>query len=92
MTQFIALHAVEAVEIAGEDDVLRLHVQQAFADLGLVPNSDLVHGVVNTDAYGFIMVDYDNATSVPGLYAAGDVTTRGSERVLIAEGDGTRRR
>jgi thioredoxin reductase len=77
-----------AIERDGEQSWLR--VDAVFADLGLLPNSGLVRSVVATDAEGFIIVDDQNATTLPGLFAAGDVTTAFGEQMLIAAGDGTR--
>jgi alkyl hydroperoxide reductase subunit AhpF len=68
----------------------RLDVDRAFVDLGLVAHSGLVQGLVATDRNGFIVVDACSQTTVPGLFAAGDVTTTLCEQVLIAVGDGTR--
>jgi thioredoxin reductase len=68
----------------------RIDVDRAFVDLGLVPHSDLVKGLVATDPGGFIVVDDGNETTLPGLFAAGDVTTSFCEQVLIAVGDGVR--
>jgi thioredoxin reductase len=45
---------------------------------------------VRTDQDGFIWVDERMATTVPGIFAAGDVTTSFGEQVLIAIGDGAR--
>ena len=88
-------------EIAGERNVERivierygeqswLRVDAVFADLGLLPNSGLVRQIVATDPDGFIKVDAQNATTMPGMFAAGDVTTAFGEQMLIAAGDGTR--
>lgn len=67
-----------------------LQVDAAFADLGLLPNSGLVRDLARLDEEGFILVDERNATTVPGLFAAGDVTSAFGEQVLIAIGDGAR--
>jgi thioredoxin reductase len=67
-----------------------LKVEAAFVDLGLVPNSGLVRQIVQTDPDGFIWVDQRNATTLPGLFAAGDVTTAFGEQIMIAIGDGAR--
>jgi thioredoxin reductase len=61
-----------------------------FVELGLIPNSDLVAGLVNLDAEGRIKVDARNRTSAPGLFAAGDVTNAYAEQVLIAVGEGAK--
>jgi thioredoxin reductase len=81
---------VEELVIAREDEIRRLPVDAAFVDLGLVPNSAMVRRIVQTDLDGFIWVDDRNATTQPGLFAAGDVTTAFGEQVLIAIGEGAR--
>ena len=58
--------------------------------LGLLPNSVMVRQIVQTDRDGFIWVDDRNATTLPGLFAAGDVTTAFGEQILIAIGEGAR--
>ena len=67
-----------------------LEVQRVFVALGLEPNSSLVRQLVEIDAHGCVIVDRAQATSLPGLFAAGDVATTGAEHVLIAIGDGVR--
>jgi thioredoxin reductase len=67
-----------------------LAVDAVFIDLGLRPNSDLVRDLVATEMSGLIKVDARNATSLPGMFAAGDVTTAFSEHILIAIGEGAR--
>lgn len=65
-------------------------VDAAFIDLGLMGNSEIVQGLVQTDVNGFIKVDERRATAVPGIFAAGDVTTALGEQKLIAIGEGAR--
>jgi thioredoxin reductase (NADPH) len=81
---------VSEVVVTYEGQEQRLRVDAAFVDLGLIPNSAIVQPVAQTDDDGFIVVDQRNATTVPGLFAAGDVTTVLAEQVLIAIGDGAR--
>jgi len=59
-------------------------------ELGLKPHTELVKGWVELDAEGRVVVDATAATSVPGLYAAGDVTDLPAEQVLIAIGEGAK--
>jgi alkyl hydroperoxide reductase subunit F len=61
-----------------------------FVELGLVPNSAMIADVVDTDDQGFIEVDCQNRTSVPGVFAAGDVTSIFAEQVLVAVGEGVK--
>lgn len=81
---------VEEVVISHEGRTRNLPVDAAFVDLGLRPNSDMVRNIAQTDQDGFVWVDERNATTLPGLFAAGDVTTAFGEQVLIAIGEGAR--
>jgi len=82
--------SVQAIVVAREDITLRLPVQAVFVELGLVPNSQLVRELVPLDTRGHIVIDALNRTAQPGLFAAGDVTNRVCEQILIAIGEGTR--
>jgi thioredoxin reductase len=82
--------SVEALMLARGDERRRLSVDAAFVDLGLAPNSAMVRRIAQTDLDGFIWVDDRNATTQPGLFAAGDVTTAFGEQLLIAIGEGAR--
>jgi len=50
----------------------------------------IVRRIAQTDPDGFISVDERNATTTPGLFAAGDVTIALGEQIMIAIGDGAR--
>lgn len=90
VTEVTGDSSVDTVTVEHDGKIRRLTVDAAFADVGLMPNSGMVKGLVNTDDDGFIVVDGFNATSVPGLFAAGDVTTVFGEHTLIAIGEGAR--
>lgn len=81
---------VAALVVERGEDHRRLRVNAAFVDLGLRPNSALVQQLAQTDEEGFVWVDERYATTLPGLFAAGDVTTSFGEQILIAIGDGAR--
>jgi thioredoxin reductase len=81
---------VESVVVERDDDHRWLRVDAAFVDLGLKPNSGIVQQLVRLDPDGFICVDERNATTLAGLFAAGDVTTGFGEQMFIAIGDGAR--
>ncbi len=61
-----------------------------FVEKALTPNSDIVRYLVNLDSNGRVIVDGANRTNVPGVFAAGDVTTDFAEQVLIAVGEGAK--
>jgi alkyl hydroperoxide reductase subunit F len=82
---------VEGVKLRTKDGVEKeVVVDGVFIELGLVPNSNLVKGLVELDAEGRIVVDCASQTNHPGIFAAGDVTTTHAEQVLIATGDGAK--
>lgn len=90
VTEVTGTSSVDTVVVEQDGKVRRLPVDAAFADVGLTPNAAMVKDLVDTDAEGFIIVDKRNATSMPGLFAAGDVTTVYGEHTLIAIGEGAR--
>ena len=59
-----------------------------FVFIGLSPNSGLVKDMVETDAMGFIKTDASLQTSVPGLFAAGDVRSGSTKQAASAAGEG----
>lgn len=82
--------AVERLVIAQAGQQLTLPVVAVFVDLGLRPNTHMVRRLAALDGDDFVRVDAQLATSVSGLFAAGDATTTPSENVLIGMGDGAR--
>lgn len=81
---------VEEVVITYAGSVTRLAVDAAFVDLGLHANSGPVRQLLDLDPGQFVGIDERNATTVPGLFAAGDVTTAFGEQTLIAIGEGAK--
>jgi len=67
-----------------------LEVGGVLIEVGLMPNSDLVKGVVALNRRGEIEVNCNNETSVPGLFAAGDVTSVPEKQIVVAAGEGAK--
>src|SRR5215207_814064 len=88
--EVVGATSVEELAIGRHGKTRRLQVDAAFVDLGLMPNSGMIRQIAQTDSDGFISVDERNATTCPGLFAAGDVTTTFGEQHLIAIGEGAR--
>ena len=59
-----------------------------FIFIGLQPNTDLVKGVVALDDFGFIQTDIGLQTSLPGVFAAGDVRAGSTKQAASAAGEG----
>ena len=83
---------VEGVRIkdlkSGEEKFL--DVTGVFIEIGLVPNSDAVKGLVELNKWGEVPVTPNNETTVPGLYAAGDVTDVPEKQIIVAAGEGAK--
>ncbi|GGP67097.1 alkyl hydroperoxide reductase subunit F [Shewanella algicola] len=59
-----------------------------FVQIGLVPNTEWLKGVVDMTPRGEIIVDERGQTSIPGVFAAGDVTHTPYKQIIIAMGSG----
>jgi len=68
----------------------RVEVDGCFVQIGLVPNTEWLRGTLELSRHGEIIVDAKGATSVPGVFAAGDVTTVPFKQIIIAAGDGAK--
>lgn len=66
-----------------------LDVQGVFVEIGLIPNSDFAKAVEQNQA-GEIKVNQRNETSIPGIFAAGDVTDVPEKQIIIAAGEGAK--
>ena len=60
-----------------------------FIQIGLIPNTDWLAGSVELSKYGEILIDKHNATSMPGVFAAGDCTEIPYKQIIIAMGEGS---
>ena len=68
-----------------------LDLDAVFVQIGLLPNTDFIKGGdINLSKFGEIEVDSHGATSMPGVFAAGDVTTVPYKQIIIAMGEGAK--
>jgi alkyl hydroperoxide reductase subunit F len=68
----------------------KIELEGVFVQIGLVPNSEWLKGTMELTKHGEIVVDPRGQTSVPGVFAAGDVTTVPFKQIIIATGDGAK--
>ncbi len=68
----------------------RLALEGVFVQIGLVPNTEFLKGVVDLSKFGEIVVDARGHTNVPGVFAAGDCTTVPYKQIVIAAGEGAK--
>ena len=80
---------VNGVVISNTDGEERnLEVQGVFVAVGTIPNSGLVKDLVDVNEYGYIVTDKNMQTSVPGIFAIGDVRDTVLRQVVTACADG----
>jgi NADH-dependent peroxiredoxin subunit F len=99
----ISMKSTETLEVQGDKFVSGLKIKDAsgteqvlavqgiFVEIGMIPNTDLIEGLVELDDYKRVKIDpWTQRTSVPGLWAAGDCTNIKFHQNNISAGDGVR--
>lgn len=89
------------VEISGDKEVKGLEIRSTvdgsrevldvggvFFYVGIRPNAESIHGLVETDQQGFVITDNRMASSEPGIFAAGDIRAKILRQISTAVGDG----
>jgi len=68
----------------------RIDLDGVFVDIGWIPNTGFLGGFVQLNDRKEIIVDQNCHTSVPGVFAAGDITSVKSKQIIIASGEGAK--
>ena len=71
-------------------ELKHIELEGVFVQIGLVPNTEWLKGTVALSKHGEIEIDAKGQTSVPGVFAAGDVTTVPYKQIVIAVGEGAK--
>ncbi|MHC5054902.1 MAG: FAD-dependent oxidoreductase [Planctomycetota bacterium] len=82
--------AAAVVEDLASGDEKRIEADGVFVEIGGIPNSDPVKDLAKLTAGGELVIDCGCATSVPGLFGAGDVTTVPYKQIVISAGEGAK--
>lgn len=72
------------------DSIKKVELEGVFVQIGLVPNTEWLKGTLALSRHGEIEVDARGQTSIPGVFAAGDVTTVPYKQIIIATGEGAK--
>lgn len=90
--EFLGRDRLEGLRVASKEHPpgYDLAIDGVFLEIGLAPNSAPVRGLLEVNAAGEIPVARDQATAVPGFFAAGGVTDEREKQVIIAAGAGAR--
>ena len=65
-----------------------LAVDGVFVAIGLIPNTEYLRGVLPLDEWGYIVTTELMETTVPGIFAAGDIRHNSVKQAIAAAGDG----
>jgi len=90
VTGVSGLDRVESVHVRNvkTGEASSLKADAFFVWIGILPNADFLGDAVKRDEFGFIDADTDMETSVPGVFAAGDVRVTSLRQIATAVGDG----
>jgi len=80
---------VSGIKIKREDKEETLPVEGVFVEIGLIPNSEFVKDL-EKNQLGEIRVNCRSETSIPGIFAAGDVTDVPEKQIIVAAGEGAK--
>ena len=88
--RILGQNSVEAIEMRNvkTGDVQRKEVKGVFVFIGTIPNTELVKDSVKLDENGFILTDDNMQTSIPGVFAAGDIRSKLFRQISTAVGEG----
>jgi alkyl hydroperoxide reductase subunit F len=73
-----------------EKEEKTLDVAGVFIEIGSIPSTSFLPPEVELNELGEIVIDSNNRTSVPGLFAAGDATNVVEKQIIIAAGEGAK--
>ena len=72
------------------DETHEIALEGIFVQIGLVPNTEWLKGTIELSQRGEIVTDMRGETSIPGIFAAGDVTTTPYKQIVISMGEGAK--
>ena len=84
------MYELVVIALADEDDERALPIDLIFVEIGFRPATAIVKELVELNDRGEVVVDRENLTRVPGLFAAGDCISGTGKEIAIATGDGAR--
>jgi thioredoxin reductase (NADPH) len=90
VTEITGNGAVESIQLENVDtgDVSTLETDGVFIYIGHYPNSQLFKGKLKMDEHGYIIADQRTRSSVPGVFAAGEIADPIFRQVITSAGEG----
>lgn len=87
-TRILGNSKVTGLEYAQDSKEKVLKADGVFIEVGLIPNTDFCRGFLRLNKIGEIVVSKACATSVPGVFASGDVNDTPEKQIIVAAGEG----
>jgi len=81
---------VKGIKIKTDGDEKVIEADGIFVEIGLMPNTKFVEGLLNLNKYKEIIVDEYCKTDVEGIFAAGDITSVPEKQIIVAAGEGAK--
>ena len=88
LQEIVGDSTVSSVRLRQNGEMRTQDVSGVFVFVGLEPNTTFLRGVVELDSTGHVLVDEHLQTSLPGVFAAGDIRHASSRQLVAAAGDG----
>lgn len=90
VTQIQGEDMVDAIEVYNNQtkEAHKLDVTGVFIAVGVIPNTETFKGLVDMNEKGYILADESCVTSVPGIFAAGDIRKKELRQIITAVADG----
>ena len=90
ITEIVGDETVTGIKVEQDGNQKIINVDGVFVEIGFVPNAGFVNDLVELNKHGEIAIDSTNMASVPGIFAAGDVTNVSGKQLIIAAGEGAK--
>ena len=90
----VAAHEIDGklsgitIHNSATNEDLEIACDGMFMAIGLIPNTEFLQGALELDSHGYIVANETGKTSIPGVFAAGDVRTKELRQVTTAVADG----
>ena len=88
VTGIVGEQKLTQIEVNRNGEQIRIPVSGLFIAVGIMPTSEMVKDLVETDKNGYIITDETMATNIPGVFAAGDVVKKPLRQIITAASDG----
>ena len=88
ITELVGEKKISSITVNTEGKLRELAVDGVFVSIGRRPATEFLKNILPLDEHGYIIAGEDTKTTIPGVFAAGDVRTKALRQVVTAVADG----